>query len=303
MPGSIMTRERFASLLEPYMFEVYENVMEQGDDIIPLLFDVNNSNLSQETVTGVGAMGLMQPWTGTVNYDSPTALWDKTYVHQKYSTGIRIDRDLWDDAQFGQAKDRINAAILSAHRTRQLHATSIFNNAFTATAGVTTGPDGVALCSATHDLSPDNGTHQSNTGTSAISIDAIEATRVAMMNFTDDRGNKLLVVPDMIIVPPALEMKVSEYLQSAGRADTANRADNVRKGAYKLVTLPLLSDSNNWFMVDSAAMKRYLKWFERRKPVPEKDADFDTEVLKWKLVARYSYGFHGYQWIFGHAVA
>jgi len=299
MGVGIMTRERFASLLEPYMFEVYENVMEQGDDIIPQLFDVNNSTMSKETVTGIGAMGLMQPWTGTVNYDSPDALWDKTYTHQKYSTGIRIDRDLWDDAQYGQAKDRINSAILAAHRTRQLHATSVFNNAFDVAYA---GPDAVALCSATHDLSPTNGNHQSNIGTSAISIDSIEATRIAMMNFTDDRSNKLLTIPDTIIVPPSLEMKVSEYLQSAGRADTANRADNVRKGAYKLVTLPLLSDSNNWFMVDSAAMKRYLKWFERRKPVPEQDADFDTEVLKWKLVARYSYGFHGYQWIYGHQV-
>jgi len=299
MGVGIMTRERFASLLEPYMFEVYENVMEQGDDIIPQLFDVNNSTLSKETVTGIGAMGLMQPWTGTVNYDSPDALWDKTYTHLKYSTGIRIDRDMWDDAQYGQAKDRINSAILSAHRTRQLHATSVFNNAFDVNYP---GPDAVALCSATHDLSPTNGAHQSNLGTSAISIDSIEATRIAMMNFTDDRSNKLLTIPDTIIVPPALEMKVSEYLQSTGRADTANRADNVRKGAYKLITLPLLSDSNNWFMVDSAAMKRYLKWFERRKPVPEQDADFDTEVLKWKLVARYSYGFHGYHWIYGHSV-
>ena len=78
-----MTRERFASLLEPYMFDVYENVMEKGEDIIPMLFDVNSSTMAKETVTGIGALGLMQPWQGTVYYDSPAELWEKVYTHQK----------------------------------------------------------------------------------------------------------------------------------------------------------------------------------------------------------------------------
>ena len=302
MSTGIMTRERFASLLEPYIFKVYENVIEKGDDIIPRLFSVETTNQSKEVVTGIGAMGLMQPWKGTVHYDSPEALWDKTYTVKKYSTGIKIDRDLWDDALYAEAKNRVQRAILAVHRTRQLHATSVFDNAFTA--GAYAGPDGVALCSATHDLSPtQTSSHQVNAGSSTFSKAAIEATRIAMMNFTDDRGQKLLIVPDTIIIPPNLEEQALEYNNSVGRSDTANRADNVRKGAYNILTLPLLSDSNNWFMIDSQLAKQYLMWFERRKPIPEQEADFDTEVLKWKLVSRYVYGFHGWQWIYGHAVS
>lgn len=92
----MLTRERFASMLDPYVRFVYEQVIEKGDDIIPLVFGVSNSELSKETVTGIGATGLMQPWQGQVHYDDVDPLWDKTYTHQKYSIGLKIERDLWD---------------------------------------------------------------------------------------------------------------------------------------------------------------------------------------------------------------
>lgn len=296
----MMNRERFASMLDPVVRFVYEMAVEKGDDIIPLLFGVHNSELSKETVTGIGATGLMQPWQGQVYYDDVAPLWDKTYTHQKYSIGLKIERDLWDDSQHAEVKDRVQRVTLSVYRTRQIHAHSIFNNAFNADYP---GPDGVALCSTSHPLSLTSTATQSNKGTSELSVDTLEATRVAMMNFVDDRGKKMLLKPDLLLVPPALEMKAQEIVLSAGRSDTADRADNVRKGAYKIITLPLLEDSNNWFLCDSQQMKLLLKWFERRKPVPEREEDFDTETLKWKYVARYSYGFHGYWWIYGHQVA
>jgi hypothetical protein len=295
-----MLRERFASMLDPYIFGVYEQVIEKGDDIIPRLFGVSNSELSAENVTGIGATGLMQPWQGQVYYDDVDPLWDKTYTHEKYSIGLKIDRDLWDDAQHNEVRDRVQRVTLSVHRSRQIHGHSVFNNAFTA--GAYAGPDSVALCSAAHPYSPSNATTQSNAGTSALSVDSLEATRIAMMNFVDDRGKKMLVTPDTLIVPPALEMTAKEIILSTDRPDTADRATNVQKGSYKIVTLPLLTDSNNWFLADSAQMKLLMKWFERRKPVPERDEDFDTEMLKWKYVCRYSYGFHGWWFIMGHNV-
>lgn len=296
----MMTREKFAQFLEPYLFQVYEQTIEQGDDLVTRLYNVNTSEKAEEKVAGIGNLGLMQKWNGSVYYDTPNPLWDKVYRHEKYSIGIMIERDLWEDAQYPEIKSRINAATLSVHRTRQLHATSVFNNAFDINFP---GPDGRPLCDTQHPLYPGATEVQSNAGTSELSIDNIEATRIAMMNFTDDRGKKLLIQPDTILVSPSLQMRVEEFLKSDGRADTDKRADNVRKNAYNVIVLPLLENSNNWFMVDSKLMKQYLMWFERRKPIPERDEDFDTETLKWKYVCRYSFGFHGWQWIYGHNVA
>jgi len=296
-----LTRERFSKMLEPYIFQVYEQVIEKGQDIIPLLYGVSTSELAEEPVTGIGATGLMQEWAGQVYYDDVQALWDKTYKHKKYSIGLKIERDLWEDSQHNQVKDRVQRVTLSVHRTRQIHAHEVFNRAFDASYA---GPDGKPLCASNHSLYPVTPAPvQSNVITTPLSVDAVEEARLKMLNFTDDRGNKLLLVPDTLIVPPALEVKAKEIVRSTDRPDTADRATNVRKGAYNVVTLPLLEDSNNWFLADSAEMKRFLRWFERRKPVPEKEEDFDTEVLKWKYVARYSYGFHGWHWIVGAQVA
>lgn len=91
-----LTRERFARMLDPYIFQVYETVVEKGPDIIPLIYGVHNTDLAEERVTGIGATGLMQKWDGQVYYDDVRPLWDKTYRVEKYSIGLKIERDLWD---------------------------------------------------------------------------------------------------------------------------------------------------------------------------------------------------------------
>lgn len=186
------------------------------------------------------------------------------------------------DAQHNQIKDRVQRVTLSVFRTRQLHAHDVFNHAFDVNYP---GPDGKALCATDHPLYPGAGSTevQSNLITAPLSIDALDEARLKMLNFTDDRGKKLLLQPDTLIVPPALEKKAKEMLLSTERPDTADRATNVWKGAYRVVVLPLLTESDVWFLADSAELKRYLRWFERRKPVPSQDEDKDTETKSSKI--------------------
>jgi hypothetical protein len=92
----MMNRERFASFLDPVVRFVYENVMEKGPDIVPLVYGVHNTTQAWEKVTGIGAVGLMQPWQGQVYYDDVNPLWDKLYTVQQWSIGLKIERNLWD---------------------------------------------------------------------------------------------------------------------------------------------------------------------------------------------------------------
>ena len=300
---AMMTGDRFATLLEPYLFKVYEDIIEKGEDYVGRLFGANKSKRAWEKISGIGAADLPVEWQGQVHYGDVSPLWDKTFNHIKYSTGLKFERELWDDALYPEVKNRINSVMLAVHRFRQIHAHTPFNDAF----GAYKTPDGQALCSDSHPRSPDDATTQSNKGTSPLTVDALEDTRTAMLNITDDKGKKLLIVPDLLIVPPSLELKAREIVMSAGRPDTADRADNVRRNAYDVLTLPLLTDSNNWFLVDSKRMKQYNLWFDRRLPVPERDKsqteDFDTEVIKFKQVMRFAYGAIHWTWIYGHEVS
>ncbi len=293
-----LTRERFAEFLNPYIHSVYEEIVEQGDDLVGLLFGVEKTDLAEERVTGIGGLGLMQPWNGQVYYDDVEPLWTKVYRVEKYSIGLKIERELWEDAQHAEVKERVQRFALSIHRTRQVHAHLVFNDAFTG--AFLKGPDGQPLCSGAHPLSPSKSDKtQSNVMNAELSLEALEEARLRMLNWTDDRGNKILRVPDTLLVPPTLALKARELIESPERPDTADRAINVRRGAYRIVELPLLDSSKAWFLVDSKTAKLYLKWFEKRKPVPERDEDFDTETLKWKAVARYAFGFHHWSWIIG----
>lgn len=91
-----LTRERFAEMLNPYIFAVYEEIVEKGDDIIPQVYGVETTDLAEERVTGIGGLGLMKKWDGQVYYDDVEPLWTKVYRVEKYSIGLKIDRDLWD---------------------------------------------------------------------------------------------------------------------------------------------------------------------------------------------------------------
>jgi len=295
----VMVRERFADMLDPYIRMVYEREVLKGPDYASQIFTVDTTKLAEEHVTGIGAADMPVEWQGQVNYATIDPLWKKTFRPVKYSTGIKIERELWDDAQHAEIRNMISSVMIAIHRFRQIHAHYLFNNAFTNAKT----PDGEPLCSASHPYSPYNSTTQSNVGSSALSVESLEATRVAMMNFKDDKGKKILRVPDLVIVPPALEKLAREIVYSTGRPDTADRVDNVRRGAYDVLSLPLLEDSNNWFLVDSKQMKLSNLWFDRRKGVPERDEDFDTETLKWKVVLRFDYGTIDWTWIYGHNVA
>jgi hypothetical protein len=296
-----MTREQYADFLDPIIHEVYDLTLQEKKDFVASLFDVNTTKLWEETIHGVGALGLMQPWTGTVHYDEAVPLYKKTFVQKKYSLGLQIERELWEFSQHSKIKDRIKGLATSVFRTRQLHATSIFNNAFSA---AYPGADGVALCSASHPYSPSDTTVQSNTDTLAFSGDNLEKVAIKMQETTDDRGQKLLISPDTIVIPRAPKAKTLEVTKSEKMPHTGTEninTINIHYGEdWNVVVVPWLTDANNWFVADSQLMKQIgLKWFESRKAVPERNEDFDTEFLKWKVVNLYDYGFVRWEWVYG----
>ena len=300
-----MTREQFADFLDPIIHEVYDLTIREKKDFVGELFDVNDTKLWEETIHGVGALGLMQPWQGTVHYDEAVPLYKKTFVQKKYSLGMQIERELWEFSQHAKIKDRIKGLATSVFRTRQLHAVSVLNNAFDANYP---GADGVALCSAAHPYSPSDPTTQSNVDTLAFTGANLEAVAIKMQEFTDDRGNKLLIQPDTIIVPRALKAKALEITKSEKMPHVGTNDINTINIHYgddwNVVVIPWLNDANNWYVVDSQLMKQIgMKWFESRKPNPERNEDFDTEFLKWKVVCLYDYGFVRWEWIYGLNVA
>jgi hypothetical protein len=305
-----------SNVLEPVFRELYSIEMEKKKDYIPMMFSVESSDKAMESIEGIGGEGLLKPWTESSNqvyYSDVNELWQKFYTHIKYSGGRQIDKDFIDDMKLTAIKDRIISLADATYKTQQMQGVEDFRNAF-ATAAATryngtiynaAGPDGVALCSTAHPYSPDNSVDvQSNAGTSSLSIDSWDATTVAMQEWVDDQGNLMAAMPDTLICAPYNRRKALQIAGINGKGEglepgTSDNNINVYEGQINVIVNPFLTNRYAWYAIDSSRMRRFHKWFWRRKAENGSLVDFDTETSKFKTIGRWSYGSSHYSWVYG----
>jgi phage major head subunit gpT-like protein len=269
-------------------------------EVSAMLYGVETSTKAVEYDYGIGGLSDLEEFQGTIQYGDFTGQYKTSYQHKEWCKGIKIERRLVDDDQYNVINKRPQALALVTRRTREKHGANIFNNAFNTT--TFSGGDGFALCAAAH-THVGTATSQSNIGTSALSKTSLAAARLAMRGFMDETDNLINVMGDTLVVPPELEQTAWEIINSQTEAYTADNTANFWKGRYKVIVWDYLSDTNNWFLLDSKYTKMFLKWFDRIKPEFNKDKDFDTYVAKWSMYTRYSYGFSDWKWIFGSQVS
>ncbi len=269
-----------------------------NDAAVAQLFKEADSMGAVERTKGLGKMGLVPKYNGSIEYEDADPLDLSTYTHEEYARGIKIPRKLVDDAEYGLIESLTTENAMGFSRTMSTHMVSVFNNAFSSSY---LGPDGKALCATNHS----SGTKPSfnNKGTSAMTHDNVVAARQLMRRFKDEKGNQILVRPDTVVVPIELEAASDEIVNSVNRSDNANNAiNNNRK--LNVIVEPLLSDTNNWFLVDSQLAKQYLRWFWRVRPEFKEDpkSDYDLE-MRMRGYMRYSFGWDTHIWIYGNEVA
>ena len=297
--------ENWAYALDPGIrmwFEVQRQTLA-AKSLIPLLFNRTTSNKHAEYDVSIGGMGDFTEYKGALNYDDMDQGFRKTYSHVEYVKAFKVERKLVDDDLYNIISQRPKSFALAAMRTQEKHAASVFNNAMSASYP---GGDAVALCSATHDYSPANGSHQSNLGATALSYDNVVTARAAMRGFVDDRGELISVNPKLLLVPPELEGTANEIIKTMRGANsqqpgTANyEANLLQDQGMSYVMWDYLTDSNRWFLIDVDLARMYLNWFDR---VPlelamDPTGGFDLEA-RWRAYMRYSYGFSDYRWVYG----
>lgn len=304
MSSTPMISANWATLLEPGLRAAFMLQMDAGavgGQGVFALYNRATSNRSKEETLGVGGLADIPEYDGAIEYDVFDMQYKRTFEHKEYARGIAVERKLIDDDQYNVIVTRTRQLAMAFDRTRRKSAANTFNNAF---ASSTNTGDGVALCAANHPTSKQRGGTQSNRGTTALSYDAVVDTRVLMMNFKDDRGQIVNVNPDTLIVPLNLEATAWTIVNSMQRPGTANNDANFNRAiGWNVVVDRYLTDSNNWFMVDSAMARMHLWWFDR-VPVEfsvDPSSDFDL-VARFRGYMRYSYGADNWRWIYGHEV-
>lgn len=284
--------------LDPVLREVfflqYQAIPERGSAFIGEL----TSSKGAEFDLRVGSFGDPEDFdlVGQVPYDEAQADYQITYRHKKYSKGFTITQDMLDDNQYSGILDRAANMGTAFSRFVQKQQASILNNAFTAAA--TAGYDSVALCSASHPRSQSDATTVSNTNTLALNSANLETAIQAMSALGDDRGEEISIMPNLLIVPRGLRKTAFELTQSELTPESAENAANVHRG-LQFMTWEYLTDSNNWFLVDTTLAKRFMKWYWRKRPVFDAENDFDKDARKFRGLTRFSFGWSDWRWIYG----
>lgn len=291
----------WAELLEPTLHDNFKEFGEQLPNYREEFFKVLGSKKSAEHSLGRGGISMMQEWNSTnrsVSYDTIAKGFKVDFTHKKYSNGLQVERELWDDDQFDEIQDQVQDLAFSVWYTQEYQAASVFNNAFN---GGYVGADGYALCANAHPVVPGSSTTIDNYDTLVLNAANVEVVRNRMKAWVDDKGNLIPIRPDTLIVSPTKRKDAIVISDSEKEPDTTDNNINVWKGSLKVYEWDFLNaNPNAWFLADSRRMKRYLVWWNRRTAKLKADGDnFDTELAKWATIGRWSWGWKSPTFIYG----
>jgi phage major head subunit gpT-like protein len=295
------TQEQFLEW-EGNIQKTWQAVTEAKKDYSKLLFNQAGSTRAQENHRSLGTSGMMVDWDGQVSYDDIANGYASEYRHGKKSTGVQIQRELFDDKEYQQIKAYVKAKAYGVHKTLQYDAVSVLNNAFSSSY---TGPDSVALCNASHHNVPGDDA-QSNTDTLDLNVPNLETVRNRMTQFKDDRGDIMEVFGNLLIVGDAWHKTAKQIVGSEKEAYTADNQINADDDLNYLY-IPRIT-GNKWFLVNKDEMLNGsgFNWYTRRDPrklerdMSNPNGDFDYEIYKWKAVGRWSYGWDNWFFIYGN---
>lgn len=292
---------QWGELLLPAIYNFFEVGRSLRPSLIPRLYNVQTSERAYEEYVGVGGIA-PDSWGNYKNSGVPSMVdfnkgYKTTFTHDEFIVRWGVERKLMDDDQYGVIRGYAEKLGISAMQKRETDAASLFNNAFTSA----TGGDGKALCATDHPASPSNissGGQQSNSATLALTKANVGTARTAMMNFTDDVGNKLAITPNLLLVPPALEDTALEIVNSLLDPSSANNASNPQAGRFQVASWHFLSDTNAWFMIDTVWANQSLMWFDR-KPLEITLYEQAAAQSTYEAYMRYTYGWNDWRWVYG----
>lgn len=296
-----MIEARWAEALEPGIREWFFNGYTGRPAIGGSIYNVQASSKFEEHFRSFGGISV-DVWdiyrsTHLVPSAAYAPGYKTTITAQEFSVDFPVEKSLIEDNLYSDVINPMQALGDSAALKREMDAASVFNNSVSASF---LGADGVALLSNSHPNSPDSTGTQDNLDALSLTVANVETVRLKMMGFKDDRNNLAGVIPNLLLVPPALENAAKEITETPLQVDTANNTINPQFGRFSYLTWHYLTDSNRWYMIDTIKMKQSLYWFNRVPTNIILEASKTTStVAVYNARMRYSYGWRDWRWVNG----
>ena len=301
-----LTSSQFVRLMDKRLRQVFEGEFKEIPPMISQLYNVMKGDAAWEEFFEIGNLGDIPEFNGKLQYLSISPGYYTRIEPKEYAGGLQFERKLLEDKKYNVLDGRARQLTQSAYRTMDKIAVRPFAYAFSTAFDFMYSEEGVALCSDSHSTKSGVSTTTGfdNAGTSALSKTSLAATRLAMRRFKDDIGNRIVIEPDTLLVPDNLYDTAMEIVGSEKDPTSANNTINMMKGRFKVLPYLRLDDydTNNWFMIDSSMMKKYLLWINRVAPDVNNTIDFETFIWKYSIYFRIGYGHLNWRWLYGNNV-
>lgn len=286
-----ITSASFAKALWPGVNKWYGQAYSEYPVEYTELFETETSDKQWEEVVGTSGMGLLKvkPEGSPIAYDTFKQGFTTRATHVTYASGFIITREAYDDDQYGVVgKKKAQELAFSVRQTRETVAANMYNNGFSSSYVF---GDGQSMLSA----SLPNVAGGTWTNMPAVTCDiseaALEQAAIDIYGFTNDRGLKIALRPEKLIISKEQQFEVTRILKSDMQVNSAEHNVNALKmmGIIPSVVINhYLTDTDAWF-IRTGVKNAGLIHFERRADSFDMDNDFDTENAKFKTLGRYSF--------------
>jgi len=272
---------------------LFNKSFSTAEPLYPRIATVVDSSSDKESYNWLGSVPALREWT---DERIPGALRTHEYEipNRKYEATVEVDRETFEDDRLSQIKPRIEELAVRAATHPDELVIELLNGGFS-----TACYDGQYFFDGDHSEG-DSGT-QSNVLSTALSADELENAVTAMMQFKDDQGKPLGVMPDTLLVGPDNYFTAREILNSvsivvAGASDVEKPSGNPLSGMLDLLVSPHI-DSGKWFVLATGHPVRPLLLQWRIKPEftavtdPSDEYVFSTDVFKYGVRSRLGAGY------------
>ena len=250
-------------------------------------------------LSGFGSAPVKQEGAGVV-FDQAQETFTARYTHDTIALAFSITEEAIEDNLYDRLAARYTRALArSMSNTKQVKAAAVLNNGQITTA---IGGDGVSLVNAAHPLAT-GGTFSNVLAVAAdLNETSLEQSLIDIAGFVDERGLKVALNGQKMIIPKELQFTAERLMKSPQRVGTA---DNDINAMVNMGMIPegyrvnnFLSDTDSFFILTDTP--NGFKHFVRSPIKTAMEGDFDTGNVRFKARERYSFGWSDPRAVFGN---
>ena len=294
-----INRAQLAKELEPGLNALFGLEYARYENEAAQIFEQETSDRAfEEEVMLVGfGQANVKAEGSAVGFDTASESFTARYTHDTIALAFALTEEAVEDNLYDSLSARYTKALArSMAYTKQVRGANVLNNAFSVTGG-----DGVTLANTAHPTAL-GGTFSNRSATDADLTDvSLEQAMIDIAGFIDERGLKIAMKGQKLIIPVNIQFVADRILESTLRVGTADNDINALKNMGMLpggyTVNHYLTDTDAFFIKTDAP--NGMKHFVRSPMSTGMEGDFETGNVRYKARERYSFGFSDWRGMYG----